>query len=145
MRHDSGMSRNSARPDDPALARFLAEELGVVADAAGPSAGWTVTAPLWLWRGGGAADAPAKGAWIFLTIGGDVAQAIRTASAGRSGGFGSVPVFATIGATRWRTSIFPSQSAGGYLLPVKAAVRRAERLASDATVTVLVELATTPR
>lgn len=41
-------------------------------------------------------------------------------------GWGVVPVEATIGATTFTTSLIPRE--GGYLLPVKAAVRRAEGL-----------------
>lgn len=124
-------------PDDPALARFLAEELG--ANAAVVSAGeWAFTGAPWVWRGGSGADAAGepKGSWHFLTIDGDVAAAIRSASAGRTGGFGSVKVEARIGATRWRTSLFPSKDAGGYLLPLKAAVRRAAGVREGAPMTV---------
>src|SRR5262249_6901770 len=43
-------------------------------------------------------------------------------------GFGSVRVAVTVGSTSWRTSIFPDSKTGAYLLPVKKAVRAAERL-----------------
>jgi hypothetical protein len=43
-------------------------------------------------------------------------------------GFGSLRVEVRIGATTWRTSIFPSSSAGTFVLPVKKAVRRAQGL-----------------
>jgi Domain of unknown function (DUF1905) len=33
-----------------------------------------------------------------------------------------------VGATSWRTSIFPDSKTGAYLLPVKKAVRVAEHL-----------------
>jgi hypothetical protein len=39
-------------------------------------------------------------------------------------GWGCIPVTARVGATTFTTSLFPKD--GGYLLPVKAAVRRAE-------------------
>ena len=44
-------------------------------------------------------------------------------------GFGSVRVEVTIGEVRWRTSVFP-QKAGGYILPVKADVRRRAGIAA---------------
>ena len=44
------------------------------------------------------------------------------------GGFGSAKVTATIGETGWRTSVFPHKASGGWLLPVKKAVRQAEGL-----------------
>ena len=43
-------------------------------------------------------------------------------------GFGSVRVDVTVGATSWRTSIFPDSKTGTYLVPVKKAVRVAEHL-----------------
>ncbi len=41
-------------------------------------------------------------------------------------GFGSIRVAATIGRTRWNTSIFPDAKSGSYVLPVKKQVRQAE-------------------
>ena len=57
---------------------------------------------------------------------------LQAASALVSYGWGVIPVTARIGATSWTTSLFPKD--GGYLVPVKADVRRAEGLAeSDET------------
>ena len=53
---------------------------------------------------------------------------ITEVTAGIRRGFGSVRVAVTIGATSWRTSIFPDSKTGAYLLPVKNAVRAAEHL-----------------
>lgn len=50
-------------------------------------------------------------------------------------GFGSVKVEAAIGNITWRTSVFPLNS-GGYLLPVKAEVRKRAGLAAGDEVTV---------
>ncbi|MFG2011308.1 DUF1905 domain-containing protein [Micromonospora sp. NPDC048868] len=55
-------------------------------------------------------------------------------SAGVSYGWGMIPVAARIGKTGWSTSLFPKD--GRYIVPVKAAVRRAEGLAVGDTVTV---------
>ena len=41
-------------------------------------------------------------------------------------GWGVIPVSASIGDTRWGTSLFPKD--GGYLVPVKNAVRQSEDL-----------------
>ena len=84
----------------------------------------TATGPVWLWR----AEPPAKGSWHFLTITGETARAIQTAAGGRSGGWGSVRVTATIGKTSWQTSLFPNKQLGGYMLPLKADVRKRERV-----------------
>ena len=94
----------------------------------------TVTAPLWLWSGEG-------GSWHFLTIPAEEAVEIRmeSAASGLRRGFGSVRVAASINGIAWKTSIFPQKS-GGYLLPVKANVRRDAGIAADDVVTVSLEL-----
>jgi hypothetical protein len=45
-----------------------------------------------------------------------------------------IPVTARIGATKWTTSLYPKD--GRYIVPVKADVRRAERLEVGDQVTV---------
>jgi hypothetical protein len=86
---------------------------------------------VWLWQGSD--GAPAKGSWYFLTIDGETAQAIRAAPT-NAAAWGSVYVEATIGNTTWRTSLFPSKQAGGWLLPLKAAVRKAEKIVEGSEV-----------
>ena len=49
---------------------------------------------------------------------------IRYAALSESYGWGVVPVVATIGGSDFATSLFPRH--GGYLLPIKVAVQRAE-------------------
>lgn len=101
----------------------------------------TVTARLWLWE---TAKSPAS--WHFLTINGNAAESIhalaqmRRLEFGKRRGWGAIKVTATIGATRWQTSIFPEKGKGGWLLPVKAAVRKAEGLVAGDDVDVSVEL-----
>jgi hypothetical protein len=94
----------------------------------------TVTAPIWLWSEG-------KGSWHFLTIPPDEAVEIRLASAasGVRRGFGSVPVEAAINGVAWRTSIFPQKS-GGYILPIKADVRKRTGVAAGDEVTLSLSL-----
>ena len=120
-------------PTDPELIRFLREELGESLPSGGQ---WTFTGPLWLWRGKAKDGTPTSTAWHFLTIDGAVADAIRAAAPGRSAAWGSVYVSVTIGVTTWQTSVFPSKDVAGYLLPIKASVRKAEKLGEGDTVTV---------
>ena len=49
-------------------------------------------------------------------------------------GWGLIPVQATIGGTTWTTAMFAKD--GGYVLPVKDAVRRAEEIAVGSAVEV---------
>jgi len=65
---------------------------------------------VWLWPG-------AMAAWHFAYIDKKHAEQIKKDYGGLGRGFGSVPVEVTLGKTKWKTSIFPSQ---------KAQVRRAE-------------------
>lgn len=89
-------------------------------------------AELWLYEG----DA----AWHFITVPPDVSDEIDAASSGRRGGFGSVRVRVTIGATRWSTSLFPDSKRGAFLLPVKKEVRRREGIEAGARVAVTLDL-----
>ena len=101
----------------------------------------TITAPLWRWSGGSAG-----GGWFFVTIDGEPAEtihahaAMRRLEAGRKKGFGQVRVDARIGQTGWTTSLFPDKAREGFLLPVKAAIRKTEGLGEDDIVTVAIAL-----
>ena len=92
----------------------------------------TLTAELWLWSGGNAS-------WHFITISEDLSDEIRIQSLVRRGGFGSVRVEAMIGDITWRTSVFPQKS-GGYILPVKAEVRRRAEIAAGDEVELTIDL-----
>ena len=54
-------------------------------------------------------------------------------------GWGVIPVTVRIGETEWTTSLFPKN--GGYLVPIKDVVRRAEGLAlgDEPTVALTIE------
>lgn len=73
---------------------------------------------MYLWQG----DA----AWHFVDVPVDLSEDIKEMTAGMRGGFGSVKVEVRIGETRWSTSLFPSKKKNCFILPVKAAVRKAE-------------------
>ncbi len=102
------------------------------------------TGRLWRWTGGSG-----SGTWHFLTIDGAAGEALSGTALmrkleGSARGFGSLKVKARIGGSAFATSVFPSKSDDGepqqvWLLPVKAAVRRAERLAEGDEVEVSLE------
>ncbi len=73
---------------------------------------------LWFWRG------PAP--WHFVTVPDEQCAAIEAVAAQVSYGWGMIPGDAVIGETRWYTALWPKD--GGYILPLKSAVRRAEGL-----------------
>ena len=75
-----------------------------------------------LWEGTSASP----GSWHLVTLPGGLADDIARAAQRNS--FGSIPVEATIGATTWRTSLFPDKARRSLLLPVKKPVRAVEGL-----------------
>jgi Domain of unknown function (DUF1905) len=94
---------------------------------------------LWRWT---TPSAPAV--WHFVTIDGAAgdelsATALLRRLEGAARGFGSLKVAARIGGSRFKTSVFPSKELG-WLLPVKASVRKAERLAEGDLVEIELEL-----
>ena len=75
-------------------------------------------APTIEWRG------PAP--FVFARVPEEEADAIAAISGSASYGWGYIAVEARIGDTDFTTSLFPRE--GGYLVPVKVAVQRAERV-----------------
>ena len=68
-----------------------------------------------------------KGAWCFVTVPPEPSEDIRLSGA-MPAGFGSFKVEVTVGATVWRTSVFPDSKNDVFVLPVKKAVRASEGL-----------------
>ena len=97
------------------------------------------TGPLWRWTG-----ASGTGTWHFLTLDGEAGEALSGTAMmrkleGMSRGWGSLKVVATIGESRWSTSVFPAKETG-WILPVKASVRKAEGVSEGDRVEVALEL-----
>ena len=99
----------------------------------------THTGLLWRWN-----TPAAPAAWHFITIEGPAGEALSATALmhrleGLSRGFGSLKVAVTIGGSTFQTSVFPSKQTG-WLLPVKASVRKAEGLNEGDVVEVLLTL-----
>jgi hypothetical protein len=62
----------------------------------------------------------------YLPVPPDGCELLRAVAPAASYGWGVIPVLVSIGGTTFGTSLFPRE--GGYLVPVKDAVRRAESL-----------------
>jgi len=73
-----------------------------------------------LWRWGARTDS-----WVFAALPEDVSDEIAELPLPPAG-FGSVKVEVTLGAQRWSTSVFPDAQRKTFVVPIKAAVRRAE-------------------
>lgn len=74
---------------------------------------------------------PGMAGWHFLTLPKKEGQSIKKEFKAVARGWGSLPVEVTIGATVWRTSIFPDKTSGSYVLPLKASVRKKEKIGED--------------
>jgi hypothetical protein len=83
------------------------------------------------WRG----PAPFHFVWVPQ----EEADAIADVAGAVSYGWGMVPVTGRIGETSFTTALWPKE--GRYVVPVKDAVRRAERLGLGDVVTVHLEIA----
>ena len=97
---------------------------------------YTFTAPLWQWKA-------RRDEWFFVSVPDDISDEITARTDGLRGGFDSVPVQVTVGATSWRTSIFPTGD-GPYSLPMRKSVRVAEGIERNSQVPVVLELRTAP-
>lgn len=76
---------------------------------------------VWYWRG------PAP--FHFVTVPREHALEISEISTAITYGWGMIPATVTIGGTEWTTSLWPKD--GGYIVPLKTAVRRAEDVEVD--------------
>ena len=81
---------------------------------------------LYYWRG--------PSPYHFITVPEEVCVGLRAVSAVVSYGWGMIPVNVRIGESAFETSLFPKN--GGYVVPIKDVVRKAEELADGDTVTV---------
>ncbi len=88
-------------------------------------------AQLWCYQG--------ANPWYFVTVPKEYGEELKMLSGGERRGFGAIRVSVRIGQTAWQTSIFPNKN-GSYDLPVKAVVRKAEKLKDGDVVTVQLEV-----
>ncbi|SDT66549.1 DUF1905 domain-containing protein [Jiangella sp. DSM 45060] len=81
---------------------------------------------IWHWRG--------PSPFHFVTVPADESAELAEAAAMVTYGWGMIPVKARIDGTEWTTSLYPKD--GGYLVPLKDVVRRAENLQIGDVVTI---------
>ena len=84
------------------------------------------TGEVWFWRG--------PSPYHFVTVPEPESEQLRATAALVTYGWGMIPVQLRVGSTRATTSLFPKD--GGYVVPLKDAVRAAEGIAVGDTVTV---------
>ena len=94
------------------------------------SARLTFSGPVFHWRG------PAP--FHFVRVPPDETDLIAALAPVVTYGWGMIPVVARIGATEWTTSLWPKD--GGYLVPIRTAVRHAEDIELDDVVELVLDI-----
>lgn len=93
---------------------------------------YTFRAKVWLWRG--------NGAWYFATLPKTLSNKIKILHGFPRRGWGALPVNVTVGKTGWKTSIFPYSVVKAYILPLKADVRKKEKIIEGRSVHIAITL-----
>ncbi len=91
----------------------------------------------WLWQSSATA-------WHFVSLPEDKSEEIKFFNENmheKTRGWGAVRVQVTIGETVWQTSIFPASKLNAYILPIKADVRKKEKIAVGNNVKVSLKIA----
>lgn len=78
-----------------------------------------VKGPLWRY--------PGPAGWFFVTLDGGLAQWIRELEDKQKVGWGFIKARVTLGKSTWETTLFPSKEYG-YLVAIKAAIRKKEKV-----------------
>jgi len=87
---------------------------------------------VWQWH--------ASDSWYFVSLPKEESKEIKELYSFPRHGFGAIPVIVQIGDTTWETSIFPDSKTKTYIMPIKKAVRKLEKIKEGETVEVLLEV-----
>ncbi len=85
---------------------------------------------------------PGTAAWRFASVPQAISTEIKTHFGAKRKGWGSIPVQVTVGTTTWETSIFPDKKSQTYLLPMKLAIRKKEKIMDGDTVKIALHIQT---
>lgn len=96
-----------------------------------PKTKYSFRAEVWKHRG------PA--AWCFATLPKKTSREIRSVFLSSEEGWGRLRTRATVGATSWTTALWFDTKSDAYLLPLKADVRKKERLTPGKTISLKLE------
>lgn len=93
---------------------------------------FTFKAKIWEWS--------SKANWYFVSLPKDVSEEIGLLFADYKRGWDSHPVNVKVGGSIWNTSIFPDRETKAFILPLKAAVRKAEEIGRGDEIEVDIEV-----
>ncbi|MGL9747126.1 DUF1905 domain-containing protein [Enterococcus sp. DIV0170] len=81
-------------------------------------------------------SSPQMTGWTMVSLPKNLSSAIREAFKSLEEGWGRMKVTAKIGQTEWQTAIWFDTKQDTYLLPLKAVVRKKEKITEESMVTV---------
>ena len=81
---------------------------------------------IWFWKG--------PSPFYFVTVPAEQGRDLKAISGLVTYGWGVIPVRVRIGKTEWTTSLFPKD--GSYIVPIRANIRKAEKIGEGDSVTV---------
>lgn len=87
-----------------------------------------------LWRSKG------PGGWHFVSLPVEMSEEIRALLRNEEAGWGRLNITAITGKTRWKTAIWFDTKRNTYLLPLKAEIRKKEKLSINSSVEVTLEI-----
>ncbi len=79
--------------------------------------------------------------WYFVTLPRKLSKAIREAHGISEEGWGRLKANASVKDFTWQTAIWFDRKAKGYLLPIKASVRKAADISAGSSISVIIYLA----
>lgn len=72
-----------------------------------------------------------QGGWHFVSLPQDLSQEIRNNLKSEEEGWGRLKITAKIGNSEWKTAIWFDTKMNTYLLPIKAEIRKKEKLEAN--------------
>lgn len=78
--------------------------------------------------------------WYFITLPKKLAAEVRMFHGGLQKNFGTIRVTATLGKTSWKTSVFRDTKRDSYVLPLKAEIRKKEKIEPGRKISVRLEI-----
>ncbi|PHS29174.1 MAG: hypothetical protein COA85_01405 [Robiginitomaculum sp.] len=97
-----------------------------------PDLHFEFSAALWLY--------PGKAAWHFVTVPKAISEEIKFFTSANKTAWGSVRVSVCIGQSQWNTSLFPDKRSGCYFLPIKAEIRKKEKISPHDEVSIRLDV-----
>lgn len=79
-----------------------------------------------------------KGGWFFVSLPVEISKEIRDNLKWQEEGWGRLKTTAKINCTEWETAIWFDTKLKTYLLPLKAEIRRKEKLKTDKNLSILI-------